>query len=92
MNIYVGNLSYDTTEDSLRSAFEAHGRVDSARIVMDRYTNQSRGFGFVEMPDKAEGDAAIQALDGTSLDGRGIRVNEARPREDRRPPRRDYGR
>lgn len=83
MNIYVGNLSYDTTEDSLREAFEPHGRVDAARVVIDRYTNRSRGFGFVEMADDTEAQAAIAALDGTSLDGREIRVNEAKPREDR---------
>ncbi len=84
MNIYVGNLSYDTTEDGLREAFGAHGQVDSARIVIDKYTNQSRGFGFVEMADNAEGQAAIDALNGADLDGRTLKVNEARPREEGR--------
>ena len=83
MNIYVGNLSYDTTEDGLRQAFEVHGRVEAVRVIVDKYTNRTRGFGFVEMAEDAEGRAAIAALDGGSLDGRTIKVNEARPREDR---------
>ena len=82
MNIYVGNLSYNTTEDSLRAAFEQFGQVESARVIMDRYTNQSRGFGFVEMANNDEGQAAISAMDGNELDGRRLRVNEARPREE----------
>lgn len=90
MNIYVGNLSYTTTDASLRQAFEQYGAVDSAKVVIDRATNRSRGFGFVEMPDDSEGRAAIDALNGSNLDGRNLRVNEARPREDRRPMRRDY--
>jgi len=85
MNIYVGNLSYDTTDDRLRAAFEAYGRVVSARVMIDKYTDKSRGFGFVEMPAQDEAQAAIAALDGHELDGRRLRVNEARPREDRRP-------
>ena len=94
MNIYVGNLSYDTTEDGLREAFEQYGKVDSARIIVDRYTNRSRGFAFVEMPDDNEAQAAISAMDGTPLDGRPLKVNEARPREERRPSsgRGGYGR
>lgn len=84
MNIYVGNLSYDTNDDSLRRAFEAYGEVASASVVMDRYSGRSRGFGFVEMPTQAEAMAAISGLNETELDGRTIRVNEARPREDRR--------
>jgi RNA recognition motif-containing protein len=84
MNIYVGNLSYDTNDDSLRRAFEAHGQVASATVVMDRYSGRSRGFGFVEMPTQSEALAAISSLNETELDGRTIRVNEARPREDRR--------
>jgi len=88
MNIYVGNLSYNTTEEGLREAFEQHGPVESTRIITDRYTNQSRGFGFVEMPNSAEGQAAIDALNGQSLDGRTIKVNEARPKSERRS--RDY--
>ncbi|GMV90632.1 MAG: hypothetical protein AMXMBFR82_04100 [Candidatus Hydrogenedentota bacterium] len=80
MNIYVGNLSYQTTEDELKAAFEAYGKVDTARTIVDKYTNQSKGFGFVEMPDKAEAQAAIAGLDGKDLGGRSIKVNEARPK------------
>ncbi|HOJ67751.1 MAG TPA: RNA-binding protein [Candidatus Hydrogenedentes bacterium] len=87
MNIYVGNLSYTTTDDSLREAFEAFGEVSSARVIMDRETGRSRGFGFVEMPSSEEGHAAISALDGRDLDGRAIKVNEARPKDDNRGPR-----
>lgn len=81
MNIYVGNLSYSLTEEALRDAFAAHGAVESARIIKDRDTGQSKGFGFVEMPNQQEGEAAIKELDGADLGGRKIRVNEARPRE-----------
>lgn len=88
MNIYVGNLSYDTTDDELREAFEAHGQVDSARVIFDKFTNRSKGFGFVEMPNDNEAQAAINAINGQSIAGRNVRVNEARPREDR--PRRDF--
>ena len=89
MNIYVGNVSFKMDDDSLREAFEAHGEVSSASIVMDRDTGRSRGFGFVEMPDDSEAEAAIKALDGANLMGRPVRVNEARPRPGggRRPPR-----
>ncbi|MFG0256667.1 MAG: RNA recognition motif domain-containing protein [Phycisphaerales bacterium JB043] len=82
MKIYVGNLSFDTSESALNAAFAAHGEVQSANLVMDRDTGRPRGFGFVEMSD---GDArkAIDALNGTDLDGRQITVNEARPRENR---------
>jgi cold-inducible RNA-binding protein len=83
MNIYVGNLSYDTDDESLRSAFSAHGDIESAKVVRDRDTGRSRGFGFVEMPDAAQGQAAIDAMNGQDLDGRSLKVNEARPREDR---------
>jgi RNA recognition motif-containing protein len=83
MNIYVGNLSFNTTDESLRSAFEAYGAVDKASVVRDKYSGDSRGFGFVEMPSKDEAEAAISGLDGRDLDGRNIRVNEAKPREDR---------
>ncbi len=83
MNIYVGNLSFDTTDTSLRTAFEAHGTVDSARVIADRMSGQSRGFGFVEMSDNSEAQAAMTALNNSTLDGRTITVNEARPREDR---------
>ena len=79
MNLFVGNLPFSTTDDDLRQAFEAYGTVDSARVILDRDTGRSRGFGFVEMPDEA-GNAAIEALDGSELAGRQIKVNEARPR------------
>lgn len=88
MNIFVGNLSFTTTDDSLNRAFAQYGRVDSARVVLDRDTQRSRGFGFVEMPNEDEAKNAVKSLDGTDLDGRSLRVNEARPRENRRPPRR----
>jgi len=84
MNIYVGNLSFDTTEAELRAAFEAHGEVASAAVITDRDTGRSRGFGFVEMPSTDEAKAAIEALNGTELGGRTLNVNEARPRGDRR--------
>lgn len=83
MNIFVGNLSYSTEDNDLRGAFEAFGRVDSARVINDRETNRSRGFGFVEMPNDNEARAAIQALDGSMIGGRNVKVNEARPREER---------
>lgn len=84
MNIYVGNLSYELTEEELRQAFEQFGRVNSVSILKDRYTGQSRGFGFVEMPAKAEAQAAIDGLNGKDLKGRALKVNEARPRSDDR--------
>ncbi len=83
MNIFVGNLSFSTTEDELRDAFAQFGEVSSARIIQDRETQRSRGFGFVEMPDDNDAQVAIRELDGTSLDGRDLRINEARPREER---------
>lgn len=83
MNIYVGNLSYQTTEDDLRQAFEAHGEVSSAAIIKDRETGRSKGFGFVEMADDDNAREAIRSLDGSDLQGRNIKVNEARPREQR---------
>lgn len=89
MNIYVGNLSYQATDDDLRTAFGAYGTVKSASVIIDKMTGQSRGFGFVEMSSKSEGDAAIAGLNGKEVKGRALRINEARPREDR-PPRRDY--
>lgn len=84
MVIYVGNLAYSSTEESLRRLFESYGKVVSVRIITDRMTGRSRGFGFVEMPDDAEAQAAIQALDGTVHDGRRLRVNPAKPRPERR--------
>ncbi|HEY3295323.1 MAG TPA: RNA-binding protein [bacterium] len=88
VNIYVGNLSYNTTDEDLRNMFEAYGRVDRASVVMDRMTNRSKGFGFVEMPNDAEGKAAIEGLNEMETQGRKLMVNVARPKEDR-PARRD---
>jgi RNA recognition motif-containing protein len=82
MNIYVGNISWDMTEEDLRSAFEPHGQVTSAKIITDKYTGRSRGFGFVEMPEKTEAEAAISNLNGKDLKGREIVVNEARPKKE----------
>ena len=83
VNIYVGNLSYETSEDDLRNMFEAHGTVDRASVVTDRMTGRSKGFGFVEMPNDAEARAAISALNEMETHGRRIMVNEARPKEER---------
>ncbi len=84
MNIYVGNLSRETTEDDLRQAFEAFGQVESTNVIKDRFTGESRGFGFVEMPSKDEAQAAITGMNGKDLMGRTLNVNEARPRTERR--------
>jgi RNA recognition motif-containing protein len=84
MNIYVGNLSFDVSEEDLQKTFEAFGQVMSANIVKDKYSGQPRGFGFVEMPDQNEARTAIANLNGKELHGRQINVNEARPRTDRR--------
>ena len=83
MKLYVGNLSFQLNEESLRDAFEAHGQVESVNIVTDRETGRSRGFGFVEMPIEEEARAAIEAMHGANLMDRPLTVNEARPREDR---------
>jgi RNA recognition motif-containing protein len=83
MNIYVGNLSFDTTESQLESAFADYGAVTSARLATDRDTGRPRGFGFVEMANATEAQAAIAGLNGAQLQGRALTVNEARPREDR---------
>jgi len=80
MNIYVGNLPREATEDDLRQAFEAFGQVASAKIITDKFTGDSRGFGFVEMSNSTEAQAALTGLDGKDLKGRTLRVNEARPR------------
>jgi RNA recognition motif-containing protein len=82
-NLYVGNLSFDTSEDRLREAFEAYGEVASVSIITDRDTGRSRGFGFVEMATDEAASAAISGLDGQDLDGRTLRVNEAKPRAPR---------
>ncbi len=83
MNIYVGNISYDTSEEDLSTAFGAYGEVSSAKIITDRDTGRSKGFGFVEMPDQSNGEAAVEGLNGQDMGGRALRVNEARPRESR---------
>ena len=87
MNIFVGNLTFTTTEDELAQLFEPFGTVSQARIATDRDTGRSRGFGFVEMPNDAEAEAAIEELHGATIGGRQLTVNEARPREDRGGPR-----
>ena len=83
MNIFVGNLSFETRDDGLRQAFAAYGAVDTAQVVMDRETGRSRGFGFVEMPNGDEAHKAIAALNGSDLGGRPLTVNEAKPRAPR---------
>ena len=83
MNIYVGNLAYSVTDEDLREAFSASGQVTRASVVKDKFSGQSKGFGFVEMPDNAEANAAIKAMNDKPLKGRNLRVNEARPREER---------
>ena len=88
MNIYCGNLSYDTTEDDLQQLFEEFGAVVRTNIIKDRDTGNPKGFGFVEMENQADGQKAIEDLDGTAVKGRDIRVNEAHPRADRPKPRR----
>ncbi len=86
-NLYVGNLSYDTTEDTLRTLFAEFGEVESARVITDRYTGRSKGFAFVEMAADDAAQEAISALNGKSVDGREIRVDKAKPRTERRQPR-----
>ncbi len=81
MNIYVGNLAFTLSEEELRDAFATHGDVSSAKIISDRDTGRSKGFGFVEMSNDGEGNSAIEALNGQDLNGRPVRVNEARPRD-----------
>ncbi|MBK5940265.1 RNA recognition motif domain-containing protein [Halochromatium roseum] len=83
MNIYVGNLAYSVTQDELREAFGAYGEVESANLIMDKFTGESKGFGFVEMPNNSEADAAIKALNEQPMKGRPIRVNQAKPRAER---------
>ena len=91
MNIYIGNLSYEVTEEDLKQAFEDFGQVESVKIITDKYSGQSKGFGFVEMPAKAEGQSAIDGLNGKELKGRTLNVNEARPRTESRGGRGGYG-
>lgn len=83
MNIYVSNLSFNVQDEDLRSYFEEYGEVTSAKVITDKFTNRSRGFGFVEMSDNEAAKKAMQELDGATVDGRAIKVNEARPREER---------
>jgi RNA recognition motif-containing protein len=90
MNIYVGNLSYSMTDEDLRELFAAFGEVASASVIMDKFSGQSKGFGFVEMPDEVEAAAAINGLNDQDVMGRRIKVNQARPREDRTPRRPRY--
>ncbi len=85
MNIFATKLSYDTTSEELQEVFEAYGEVSSAKVITDRDTGRSKGYGFVEMDDDSEANAAIDALNETELDGRTIIVKEAKPREERRP-------
>ena len=84
INIYVGNLSFDSSESDLNGLFAAYGEVESAKIVVDQFTNRSRGFGFIEMTNREEGLKAIQALDSKDLGGRSLKVNEAKPKTDSR--------
>ncbi|MFH1147023.1 MAG: RNA-binding protein [Pseudomonadota bacterium] len=92
MNIYVGNLSYDVTESDLEETFAAFGQVETVKIIKDMATNKSKGFGFVEMPDKESGQQAIDGMNGKELKGRALKVNEARPRtQDRGDMRRGGG-
>ena len=83
MNIYVSNLSFAVQDEDLREFFAEYGEVSSAKVIMDKFTNRSRGFGFVEMPDETAGQKAIQELDGATVDGRVIKVNVAKPKEER---------
>ena len=83
MNIYVGNMAYNVTEEDLKKAFEAYGQVASVNVIRDQYSNQSKGFGFVEMPNSSEAQAAMSALNGTDVKGRALNVSQARPKADR---------
>jgi len=84
MNIYVGNLSFDVDEEELRNAFEEFGKVESVKVIKDKYSGQSRGFGFIEVSDKAAAQSAVKGLNGKELKGRALSVNEARPRSEGR--------
>ena len=91
VNIYVGNLSHEVTEEDLKLAFEPFGKVESATLIKDKYSGQSKGFGFVEMASKDEGQSAIDGLNGTELKGKALNVNEAHARTERRGSRGGYG-
>ncbi len=88
MNIYVGNLSYEITDDEVKDLFSPHGEIASVSIIKDKHSGQSKGFGFVEMPNQAEAEEAIKALNESELKGRNIKVNQAKPKEER--PKRRY--
>jgi RNA recognition motif-containing protein len=90
MNIYVGNLSYTVNDDDLRKVFEDHGEVESARVIKDRDTSRSKGFAFVEMPNDDEAKSAIDAVNGSEIGGRAVKVNEARPRSNDRGGKRRF--
>ena len=92
MKIYVGNLSFDSSEADLKGLFAAYGEVESAKVIVDQFTNRSRGFGFIEMSNREEGLKAIQELDSKDLDGRSLKVNEAKPKTDSRGGGRSGGR
>lgn len=91
MKIYVGNMAYTVSDEDLRKAFEAFGRVESVNVIKDQYANRSKGFGFVEMPESGEAQAAINGLNGKDLGGRTLSVNEAKPRPDRSHGRNSVG-
>ena len=91
MNIYVGNLSYEVNERDLKEAFAAYGQVETVKIILDNYTGRSKGFGFVEMPNNSEAQAAIEALNDKELKGRALKVNTARPRTENRRGRGGFG-
>ncbi len=91
MKIYVGNLSYEVTEEDLKQSFEQFGQLESVAIITDKFTGKSKGFGFVEMASKAQGQSAIDGLNGKELKGRTLNVNEARPRTESRGGRGGYG-
>lgn len=91
MNIYVGNLSLGVTEEDLQKAFETFGAIENVKVIKDAHTGRSRGFGFVEMPDDANAKSAIEALDGTEIEGRALKVNKARPRRENRGGGGGYG-
>ena len=90
IKIYVGNLSFDSTEGELQALFEAYGKVDCAKVIVDQFTNRSRGFGFIEMTNREEGLKAIQELDSKDLGGRSLKVTEARPKTNSGSGRRDW--
>ena len=91
MNIYVGNLPFDVTEEHLKQAFEAFGSVESVKIIKDKYTNRSKGFGFIEMSNNSEAQAAIEGMNDKELKGRTIKVNMAKPRTEKRGDRGGFG-